>query len=574
MQPKKIAARFLVSAAVLGVFASSTAPIAVPFFGTTTASAASDVRDDTSERSITVHKYQRGTTATTDGETTAGIGNEKGIDGAKPLANVPFVTVKIAPATGKTGSDIDLSKLESGADLAAITAGETAGNYTVVGASTNYTGKTDEDGSYKFELGTGKAADGYYITSELASKSVKAPHAPTLVALPRTIDDKLVYDVQLNPKNDIVNDLSVNKFIENSKLEGAYAGSTKTYTFAANAPAGLSDSINGSIVTAKKFELLDALNANLSYAGNLKFAVGKVSDGDTELSTATPISLNAGTDYTIAAPTGFGGVLKIDFTSAGMTKVANAVATTGEDAKLLTSFDTTVKADSKLTGLIANYLTVDYTNANGVEMDKTTVPGTPTFTQDTPVPDPLYPKTTVTENVPEIALGGFDGVKEDEKSKEPIAGAKFKIAASQADATAGNYLRYKSATDETILTPKDSGYAAGTDIELTSNADGEFSLGGLSVDGKLGTDYFVVETHAPKGYDRISDPVKVHVTIATLDGKVDQEFLDAKQTILPMTGTNLALAGLALVAIVGAGGAFILNKNNKSIDAALDELTD
>ena len=155
--------------------------------------------------------------------------------------------------------------------------------------------------------------------------------------------------------------------------------------------------------------------------------------------------------------------------------------------------------------------------------------------------------TTTTEDTAKVVTGGVKIHKVDTASAA-LAGAKFKIATSEANAIAGTFV-------------KD---AEGNDIEVTTAADGYAVINGLAYnDDETARDYWLVETQAPtfteevdgvettKSYTLLSAPVKV--SVSGTSHTVDVEVVNKKPYNLPLTGgmgtIMFTLAGIALVVI-------------------------
>lgn len=144
---------------------------------------------------------------------------------------------------------------------------------------------------------------------------------------------------------------------------------------------------------------------------------------------------------------------------------------------------------------------------------------------------------STTEDTTKVLTGGLKIFKAD-SANIPLQGAKFKIAASEADARAKTFIKG----------------ANGEDIEVTSGADGYAVINGLAYnDDETPRDYWLVETQTPtfeedgeqKPYSLLRNPVRVSVgkTSHTVDVKV----VNRKPLNLPLTGG----IGAILLLIVG-----------------------
>ena len=153
--------------------------------------------------------------------------------------------------------------------------------------------------------------------------------------------------------------------------------------------------------------------------------------------------------------------------------------------------------------------------------------------------------TTTTEDTAKVVTGGVKIHKVDTASAA-LAGAKFKIATTKANARDGVFVQD----------------ANGKDIEVTTAADGYAVINGLAYnDDETARDYWLVETQAPtfteqvdgqdvtKSYTLLSAPVKV--SVSGTSHEVDIEVVNKKPYNLPLTGGMgtiiFALVGVVLV---------------------------
>ena len=131
-------------------------------------------------------------------------------------------------------------------------------------------------------------------------------------------------------------------------------------------------------------------------------------------------------------------------------------------------------------------------------------------------------------------------------TKKALSGAKFKIADSEENARAGKFIRYYiSDTWEGIVMPSDARWSDSEhahDIEVTTDEQGDAQFDNLL----SGRDYWIVETQAPKGYVKLSTPVKAEKESAT-NYIVSKEITNSKTPTLPATGG----IGIAIFLIIG-----------------------
>ena len=131
-------------------------------------------------------------------------------------------------------------------------------------------------------------------------------------------------------------------------------------------------------------------------------------------------------------------------------------------------------------------------------------------------------------------------------TQKALSGAKFKIADSEENARAGKFIRrYVSDTWEGMVVPSDARWSDSEnahDIEVTTDEQGNAQFDNLL----SGRDYWIVETQAPKGYVKLSTPVKAEKESAT-NYIVSKEITNSKTPTLPATGG----IGIAIFLIIG-----------------------
>lgn len=120
-------------------------------------------------------------------------------------------------------------------------------DYTIDNTFTAQTVTTGADGSVKANLGSGNAADGIYLVTELeddrgVSPAVAKPADPFFVQVPQTDRDdlgSLIYDVVVQPKNIMESLLEPDKTVEEGKGFSNKAGNHFTWEANATLPSGL-----------------------------------------------------------------------------------------------------------------------------------------------------------------------------------------------------------------------------------------------------------------------------------------------------------------------------------------------
>ncbi len=515
------------------------------------------VADETSDRSITIWKYQV--------KDASELG-DRGDGLATTIDKTPLAGIKFKIERVEALNDISLTdpkKATLGTDYQVIT---TPGETT---AGQGVTVTTKEDGSIKISLGKGTSADGIYLVTELADDrgvkpAVAKPADPFFVYVPQTKREdrsSLIYDVEVFPKNILESLLNPDKTIEEGKGYSIKAGEKFTWEANANLPSGLyyvaaQDSminlydeagnlltdkhpiVKGTEIYADYFTITDTLNKELLVDNVIV---------QTKNDTSTWTELNLASDYTIkindtakikapiADTTLASKKVVVDLTKSGMKKV-----TEKSDTKIRVVY--TTHTDKNYNGEISNHFDVAFLT-----------PG-------------LQPVIIPSEEDPEYYVGGFDIKKTGEDTKTVLAEAEFHLATNEANAKGGKFLAEngQSYTESEALT-------AGVKLLLAiSDANGRAEFNGLKLSWYQDTNnndkqdtneptfakkdikqsYWVVETKAPKGYEVLKTAQEVVVTLATADNDtIELNVVNKAKTDLPFTGGD----GMTFLVVVAMG---------------------
>ncbi|WP_314087506.1 SpaH/EbpB family LPXTG-anchored major pilin [Pseudolactococcus chungangensis] len=548
---KKIIAGLMLTTVALSAAAVT---VNVPNFLHSTTASAEVIANDTSARSITIHKYAIDNLAdlgiSGDGKVADKTLQDK-LDKLDVIENVQFKITKV------TGTNLTNPAKDS---------------YTEDTTFTPVTLKTDAKGELKFDLGTGKAADGTYLIEELdspdATHAVKRKASPFFVHVPMTDRDTngdLMYDINVYPKNEVQHPLNPTKTIDGQAGESLLAGSVfqweaavdinpSDFYFVASQDSTIPGSnpaihVNkGDKVYMDYFKIYDKLNASTELLGTKV----QVFDGKDWT------DLDSKTDYTFtkgAATMSPAGENEVSLTQAGMEKVAGI-----SGAKKLRVVYQSKVIDPKFNGVIDNEFTVNKKE-----------PG-------------LTPDTETNPNKPKLFTGGFDIEKKAEDTKDVLKGAEFRIATSEQNAKDGIYLAtdgksyaesaLPTGVDFLTSTSDDAGHAAFDGLPLTwyddtnNNGKQDDSEPTFS-DDKIERDYFVVETKAPAGYELLKDPQKVTVNLTTADDKaIEADITDKPKTELPFTGgTGTMLLITVAVGAIGIGTAAVVMDKKRRQEA-------
>ena len=175
--------------------------------------------------------------------------------------------------------------------------------------------------------------------------------------------------------------------------------------------------------------------------------------------------------------------------------------------------------------------------------------------------------STTTTKTYEIPVFKYTG------ENTPLAGAKFTLSKNANGSSPINLIKVKEETGNTKLTyrvAKEDETSAAT--EITTPSKGEFVIQGLDADT-----YYLTETEAPKGYNKLASPIKVEIKddgTLKIDGQDNIDGVSITQvkvenktgTLLPSTGgmgtTMIYMAGAILV--IASGIVLVSKKRSKA----------
>jgi fimbrial isopeptide formation D2 family protein/LPXTG-motif cell wall-anchored protein len=339
-------------------------------------------------------------------------------------------------------------------------------------------GITDSSGTARFtDIDTGA----YLVVEERDTQGrILVPSAPFIVSVPaRDEDGEWITDVHAYPKFEGV---PVTKTPDQSSVS---VGGLITWTITAALPAGIDN--------CKRFEITDALDLSLDYiADSVKV------EGLAGVSAAQPdgAAVIPAAGYGVTAPVSSPGsaaqnTLTVSFTQTGRAEMAAAGYT-----YIRVTF--TTRLNEKITSslnAVSNKAAIRFTNAEGAEAER------------------VSPAASVHTGMIEIR-------ETDAVTGAGLNGAEFKIAATNAAALAGEFLRKDDAGN--ILYPGADGYEKASDytVKTTTAAQPVSRLGVAWVNGlkeysetpdgvKTFASYWLVETTAPGGYKKLAAPVEV-----------------------------------------------------------------
>jgi fimbrial isopeptide formation D2 family protein/LPXTG-motif cell wall-anchored protein len=346
---------------------------------------------------------------------------------------------------------------------------------------------------------------------------------PFVVAVPMANADGTGWldPVHVYPKNEA---LSVQK--ESAGSGAVMVGDTISYTITTTIPTDIADSM--------KFDIYDQLDLALDYVLD-----------SLEVTTIPASVLVLDTDYTVSYSNH---KLVVSFTEEGRLALDGL-------SHVIIAFDVTINASilesQDLT--ILNQGTVEFTNSNGDDFEGNSDPDDPGS---------------------KIHTAAIDITKYDQKG-DPLTGATFQLATSEDNAKAGCFVRIDSAT----MILYDCGTQGWDSAEVWEIApDNTASFIGLidyTEDQGVLTwrTYWVVETAAPAGYNKLTGPGVVSFEAAYL-GYLDPEdynfrynliVKNSQRFILPLTGgAGTITFSVASILLLGAAGLIIVTRRKTS----------
>lgn len=160
-------------------------------------------------------------------------------------------------------------------------------------------------------------------------------------------------------------------------------------------------------------------------------------------------------------------------------------------------------------------------------------------------------------------------------SKEKLAGAKFSLYTSETDAKNGtNPIKVTGSNGNYVVNPE----STTTEFESVKSIDVEGY--NLRVNGLAEGTYYLVETKAPDGFNKLTAPIKVEITKSTTGNEVDwtlskdntpetDKIIDVENStgsILPSTGGmgTIAFTVVAALLVLGVAVSFIRDRKKEN----------
>lgn len=195
------------------------------------------------------------------------------------------------------------------------------------------------------------------------------------------------------------------------------------------------------------------------------------------------------------------------------------------------------------------------TEKNKAQLEYGNKPGETTTTTPSEAKTPTYPLD-------------INKIKKGANPEEKLAGAKFKLYRNETDAkTDKNAITVSGSKGNYVVDPT----STTTEFESVKSIEGKGY--NLHVNGLEAKDYWLVETKAPDGFNKLTDPIKVTITkdgdtnwtVKKNDVLEDDKIIDVENStgsLLPSTGGAgvIVFAGVAILLVFGVVVSFIRDK--------------
>lgn len=180
--------------------------------------------------------------------------------------------------------------------------------------------------------------------------------------------------------------------------------------------------------------------------------------------------------------------------------------------------------------------------------------------------------TTTTPSEAKTNTYPLDIKKINKKTKGLLAGAKFSLYGSATDA--------KNGENAIAVTGSNGSYVVDADSKNTVFESVATEVGkgyNLHLNGLAAGDYWLVETQAPEGFNKLTDPIKVTITkdgdtnwtVKKNDTAEEDKIIDVENStgsLLPSTGGRgaIAFAVIAALLVFGVAVSFIRDKRKEA----------
>ena len=251
-------------------------------------------------------------------------------------------------------------------------------------------------------------------------------------------------------------------------------------------------------------------------------------------------------------------------TDAADTAPTTAKLDTANNKKMSLDLSSWVKANQTNKGEVFTVTYYAKVNANAVVTEKNNAqleygnkPGETTTTTPSEAKTPTYP---------------LDILKKKKGSEDKLAGAKFSLYTSEEDAKNGNNaIKVSGNNGNYVVDP------ASKNTVFESVASINEKGYNLHVNGLAAGNYWLVETEAPAGYNKLTDPIKVTITkgegeewtVQKNDTPEEDKIIDVENStgsLLPSTGGmgTIIFAVIAAILVLGVAVSFIRDKRKNA----------
>lgn len=260
--------------------------------------------------------------------------------------------------------------------------------------------------------------------------------------------------------------------------------------------------------------------------------------------------------------------VKVAFKEAGVTDASTAPTTatidTANSKKMSLDLSAWVKANQTNKGkefTVTYYAKVnkdaEVTNNNKASLEYGNNPSDTTTTTPSEAKTNTYPL-----DINKIKTG----------SDEKLAGAKFSLYTSAEDAKNGkNAIKVSGSNGNYVVDPT----STTTEFESVKSIDGKGY--NLHINGLEAKDYWLVETQAPEGFNKLTDPIKVTITktgdaewtVQKNNAPETDKIIDVENStgsLLPSTGGmgTIIFAVIAAILVLGVAVSFIRDKRKNA----------
>ena len=514
-----------------------------------TGALAADTYSITVKSAVSGHTYEAYQVFT--GTVATGEGKNKVLSDIEWGSGVNSVElVKELQSTENNPLGTDFSEKNTAADIAAVVAGYDSNKIkkfaTVVGKhlQTTATGTSGEFNSTKQIYTISGLSAGYYLVKD-KDNTVNAENHDAYT----NYIMEVVQNVEVTPKTSVPT--VTKKIVENGDKKNATTakvGDVVNFELTGTLPDNYAD------YTKYQYEFHDTLSKGLTYNGDVKVYV-KNGKAETELASTSYVVDPANKQTTTPTNSTAITVKFTDLKANTVTGANEATVTISKDSEIIVKYSATLN-ENAVVGEAGNTNTVNLVYSNN-----------PNNTSTGTTKDDKATVYTFQLNVTKV-----DGTNSGTK----LAGAKFKLY-YETDNT--RYYVKEVTNDNTIKSWTNTENEA---LELTTDSNGDITVKGL----KEGT-YYLEETKAPDGYNKLTAPVKVDIANDSTDiHKLDSVKADGvdgivsddkaigtitvannKGSTLPSTGGMGTKLFYAVGGILMAGAAIVLVVRKRRSDA-------